>query len=51
MEEEDTYGNSGNSDDSDDSDREENEEDALIPDSRNQNFSSTMTVNDGHDCN
>ena len=44
MEEEDTDGESGNSDDSNESD-----EEVPIPASWNQDFSSAMTVNDGHD--
>ena len=46
MEEEGTDGESGNSDDSDE---EGNREEVPIPDSWNQQFSSAMTVNDGHD--
>ena len=46
MEEEDTYGDSGYADDSDESDDEQ-----VVPNpaSWSHDFSSSMTVNDGHD--
>ena len=52
MEEDDSAGESGDSDDwenSDESDEEDNDDEVPIPASWNQDFSSAMTVNDGHD--
>jgi len=49
MEEEDTDIDSGHADYSDDSDEEENAEEVPNPASWNHDFSSAMTVNDGHD--
>ena len=49
MEDEDTYGYSAEGDDSDESDGEENAEEVPNPAACNQDHSSAMTVNDGHD--
>ena len=49
MEEEDTDIDSGHADNSDESDEEENAEEVPNPASWNHDFSSAMTVNDGHD--
>ena len=49
MEEEDTDIDRGHADDSDESDEEENAEEVPNPASWNHDFSSAMTVNDGHD--
>ena len=49
MEDEDTYGDSGHADDLDELDEEENAEEVPNPASWNQDISSIMTVNDGHD--
>ena len=49
MEDEDRDGDSGQADDSEESDEEENAEEVPNPASWNQDFSSAMTVNDGHD--
>jgi hypothetical protein len=49
MEDEDTDGDSGHADDSGELDEEENAEEVPNPASWNQDFSSAMTVNDGHD--
>mgnify|MGYP005818312431 CR=1 FL=1 len=49
MEEEDTDVDRGHADDSDESNEEENAEEVPNPASWNHDFSSAMTVNDGHD--
>ena len=49
MQAEDSSGESGDSEYSENSDEEENDEEMPIPASWNQDFSSAMTVNDGHD--
>jgi hypothetical protein len=49
MEDEDTDGDSDHADDSDKSDEEENTEEVPNPASWNQDMSSVMTMDDGHD--
>ena len=49
MEDEDTYGYSAQGDDSDESDGEENADEVPNPAAWNQDHSSAMIVNDGHD--
>ena len=49
MLDEDTDGDSDHAHDSDASDEDENPEEVPIPAAWNQDYSSVMTVNDGHD--